>query len=114
MTLARFVASQRTDHGIPHAVACRALGVGESWFYRWRNGPPSGIEARRADLDAAVQACFEDSEGTYGSPRIRVQLRRAGRVVSKKSVEASMARQGLVARPKKRRRCAGIRSETAP
>lgn len=104
MTLAQFVASQRTDHGIPHAVACRALGVGESWFYRWRSGPPSGIDARRADLDAAVKRCFDDSEGTYGSPRVRAQLRSEGRAVSKKSVEASMARQGLIARPAKRRR----------
>ncbi|WP_420609180.1 IS3 family transposase [Candidatus Poriferisodalis sp.] len=114
MTLARFVASQRTDHGIPHAVACRALDVSESWFYRWRHGSPSGIEARRAELDAAVLACFEDSEGTYGSPRIRVQLRRAGRAVSKKSVEASMARQGLVARPTKRRRSRTDDRDAAP
>lgn len=114
MTLARFVASQRTDHGIPHAVACRALDVSESWFYRWRHGPPSGIEARRAELDAAVRACFEDSEGTYGSPRVRVQLRRAGRAASKKSVEASMARQGLVARPTKRRRSRRSDGDAAP
>ena len=104
VSVARFVASQRTEHRIPHAVACRALGISESWFYRWRGGPPSGIEARRAELDAAVKDCFEGSDGTYGPPRIRVQLRRAGRAVSRKPVEASMACQGLAARPKKRRR----------
>ena len=114
VTAAAFVASQRTDHGVPHAVACRALGVSESWFYRWRNGPPSQIEARRADLDAAVLECFEESGRTYGSPRIWVQLRRAGRAVSRKSVEASMARQGLIARPKKRRRPGNANGEAAP
>lgn len=91
MTAAAFVASQRTDHGIPHAVACGALGVSESWFYRWRAGPLSRIEARRADLDAAVKDCFEESDSTYGSPRIWVQLRRARRAVSPTSVEASMS-----------------------
>ena len=45
VSVARVVASQRADHRIPHAVACRALGISESWFYRWRNGPPRG--ARR-------------------------------------------------------------------
>lgn len=114
MSVARFVASQRTEHRIPHAVACRALGVSESWFYRWRSGSPSGIEARRADLDAAVKECFEESDSTYGSPRVWVQLRRAGRAVSRKSVEASMARQGLAARPNKRRRPRSGDGEAAP
>ncbi|WP_419945509.1 IS3 family transposase [Candidatus Poriferisodalis sp.] len=113
MSAARFVVSQRTEHRIPHAVACRALGLSESWFYRWRGGPPSGIEARRAELGAAVKDCFDGSEGTYGSPRIRVQLRRAGRAVSRRSVEASMARQGLAARPKKRRRSRAGNGEAA-
>ena len=98
VSVARFVASQRTEHRIPHAVSCRALGLTESWFYRWRDGPPSGIEARRADLDADMAAAFEASGGTYGSPRVTAQLRRQGRRVSRKSVEASMARQGLAAR----------------
>ncbi|WP_423916788.1 IS3 family transposase [Candidatus Poriferisodalis sp.] len=104
MSTAAFVASQRTEFGIPHAVACRALRISESWFYRWRNGPPSAIEPRRADLDAAVRDCFADSKETYGSPRVHAQLRRDGRAVSRKSVEASMARQGLAARRRKRRK----------
>ena len=35
---------------------------------------------------------------------MRAQLRRDGHTMSKKTVEASMARQGLNARPKRRRR----------
>ena len=27
MTVASFIASQRTDHGVPHALSCRALEV---------------------------------------------------------------------------------------
>ena len=34
MSLTSFVASHRTDHDVPHAVACRALGVSESWSYK--------------------------------------------------------------------------------
>ena len=55
-------------------------------------------------MDAAVRECFDASGGTYGSPRVRAQLRRDGVAVSKKTVEASMARQGLCARAKRRRR----------
>ena len=41
MTVASFVASQRTEHGVPHAVCCRALELSESWFYKWRDRPPT-------------------------------------------------------------------------
>ena len=103
MSLAAFVAAQRTDHGVPHAIACRAVGMSESWFYKWRHGEPSPRRRRRAELDAAVRESFDASDGTYGSPRVLEALREAGWKVSKKTVEASMARQGLVGRPKRRR-----------
>ena len=32
--MAALIAAQRDEHGIPHAVACRALGVSRSWFYK--------------------------------------------------------------------------------
>src|ERR687896_494432 len=40
----------------------------------------------------------------HGSPRVLEDLRAAGWVVSEKTVAKSMARQGLVSRPKKRRK----------
>ena len=106
MSLAAFIADQRTSHDVPHAVACRALTVSESWFYKWhhRSHQPSSSEQRRAELDAAVAEAFAAAHGLHGSPRVFIDLRAAGWVVSEKSVAKSMARQGLVARPKKRRK----------
>jgi putative transposase len=114
MSVASFVAAQRTDHGVPHALSCGALGLSESWFYKWRDRPPTPREDRRAALDAAVKASFEDSDGDYGSPRVLADLRAEGWKVSKKSVEASMARQGLVARPKRRFRSLTRPDKAAP
>jgi len=109
MSVASFIASQRTDHEVPHALCCRWLGVSASWFYKWRDRPPTGREQRRATLDAAVKAAFDDSggtPGTYGSPRVWEDLVAAGWKVSKNTVAASMARQGLQGRsPKRKRRC---------
>ena len=92
MSVSAHIAAQRTDHGVPHAVSCRALGVAPSTFYKWRGRPPTPAERRRAELDVEVRACFDASDGTYGSPRVRAELRRSGREVSKKTVESSMAR----------------------
>jgi putative transposase len=107
MSVASFIASQRTDHGVPHAKCCRWLGVSESWFYKWHDRQPTAREQRRAELDAAVRVSFDDSggtPGTYGSPRVWEDLVEAGWRVSKKTVAASMVRQGLAGRSPKRKR----------
>jgi transposase InsO family protein len=106
VSLAAFIADERTSHRVPQAVACRALGVSQSWFYKWnhRQHQPAASEQRRAELDAAVAEAFAAAHGLHGSPRILVDLRAAGWQVSEKTVAKSMARQGLVARPRKRRK----------
>jgi putative transposase len=104
MTVASFVAAQRTGHGVPHVISCRALGVSPSWFYKWRDRPRTPRQRRRDTLDDAVKRSFDESGGRYGSPRVLADLVDDGWRVSKKSVEASMARQGLVARPTRPRR----------
>jgi putative transposase len=113
MTVASFVAAQRTEHGVPHALSCRVLGVSEAWFYKWKDRPPTPRAARRAALDAAVRASFDDSggtPGTYGSPRVWEDLVEAGWQVSVNTVADSMTRQGLAGRAPKRKR----RSLTRP
>lgn len=108
MSVVNFVASQRTDHGVAHAKCCRWLGVSESWFYKWHDRPATEREKRRADLDVAVAASFEESGGTsrtYGSPRVHADLVEAGWSVSVNTVASSMVRQGLIGRwPKRKRR----------
>ena len=67
MTVAQIIASHRIALGVPHSALCRLLGVSESWFYKWRDRPPTPAELRRRDLDKAVLAAFVASDGTYGS-----------------------------------------------
>jgi putative transposase len=113
MSVVSFIASQRTEYGVSHAKCCRWLGVSESWFYKWHDREPTARQRRRAELDAAVRASFDDSggtPGTYGSPRVFEDLIEAGWRVSKNAVAASMARQGLQGRSPKRKR----RSLTRP
>jgi putative transposase len=107
--VAAFIVAQREAHGVPCAVSCRALGVSQSWFYKWRPGvlPPSA--RRRGHLDAEVAARFAVRKGKDGAPRITAALREAGWRVSEKTVAASMSRQGLLARPGRRGRRSATR-----
>ena len=107
MTVASFIATQRTVHGVPHATSCRALDVPESTFYKWIDKPPTPTQARRTDLDEAVKVSFDDSggtAGTYGSPRVFEDLIEDGWAVSVNTVASSMRRQGLQGRTPKRKR----------
>ena len=100
--MARFIAAQRAEHQIPHATACRALGVSAAWFYKWREGDASRRRARRAQLAAEIARLFAAHRGRYGSPRITADLREAGWRVSKNTVAKIMREQDLVARRRRR------------
>jgi putative transposase len=102
--VAALIAAQREQHRVPHAVACRALGVSRSWFYKHKGGTLTARAARRQALAAEVRRLFAAHRGTYGSPRITADLREAGWTVSKNTVAAIMREQGLAARRKKRRK----------
>lgn len=102
--MAGFIAAQRAEYGVPHALACRALGVSQAWFYKWRHGDGSPRRARRRALSALVAALFARHRGTYGAPRITADLRDMGWRVSQNTIALIMAEQGLRARAKRRRR----------
>lgn len=103
MSVAAFIGSQRTEHGVPHAVSCRALGVSESWFYKWHNRPPTPRQVRRAELAEKIREFFDASGGTYGSPRITLDLWAAGYQVSENTAAKLMAQLGLAGRKPRRR-----------
>jgi putative transposase len=102
--VAGLIAAQRDEHGIPAALACRALGVSRSWFYKHDDAALPPQAARREQLKAEVRRLFAVHRGTYGSPRITADLREAGWTVSVNTVAAVMRELGLAARPKKKRR----------
>ncbi|MBB4853111.1 transposase InsO family protein [Mycobacteroides chelonae] len=102
--LARFIADQRTNYAVLHTITCALLGVSISWFYKWFRRPPSARRRRRMVLDRRVAELFAASGRTYGSPRVRADLRDEGWQVSVNTVADSMHRQGLQGRKPKRPR----------
>jgi len=123
VSVARFIADQRTSYRVPHTVVCALLGVSVAWFYKWL-GRATGTSAtsglhttrdrRRDTIDRAVRAAFGEARGLHGSPRLHADLRADGWEVSEKTVADSMRRQGLVARRIRRRNGLTRQDKTAP
>jgi len=123
VSVARFIADQRTNYRVPHTVVCALLGVSLAWFYKWLGraqgpGALSGLhtrsDRRRDTIDRAVRVMFTMKRGLHGSPRLVHDLRDDGWKVSEKTVADSMRRQGLVARRIKRRNGLTKQDKTAP
>ncbi len=66
--------TERTIHGVPVAVSCRALGLSESWFYKHHGRSPTRAQERRGELDIAIGGVFAENDGEYGSPRVHAEL----------------------------------------
>ena len=86
----------------PKALMCRALGLSRSGHHAFTTRGPSHRALEDERLDVLVAALFVELQGRYGAPRIEKQLRARGHCTSRRRVAASMTRQGLVARPRRR------------
>jgi putative transposase len=95
-----FIHAEKAE--FPVAALCRVLGVTRQGYYAYATREPGPRAASEAALEVSVREAFEASRGTYGSPRVRAQLRRDGVQTSKRRVERLMRGLGLVARRPRR------------
>jgi putative transposase len=84
---------------------CRVLKVQRSGFYKWLFAPKSPRRQEDEKLLGEIRHFFRDSDSTYGSPRIHLDLQDAGFRCAEKRVARLMRQDGLRAeRTYKRRR----------
>jgi transposase InsO family protein len=80
----------------------RLFDVSRSGYYDWYGRSKSKSSQERQLFDLEVKAAFEAGNGHYGRDRVRLELGLRGRKASRKRVGASMDRQGLRFKPKRR------------
>jgi putative transposase len=78
------------------ATMCRVLGVSSSGYYAWAKRQPSQRAQSDATLLSEIRAVHVASYGTYGAPRIHVELAQKGLRVGRKRIARLMAAAGLV------------------
>lgn len=98
----RFMAAHEGEFKIERM--CRVLGVGRSGYYAWRARPASQRARANETLLEKIQAEYETSRATYGSPRIHAALQRQGMKCSRKRVARLMQLHQIRARTRKKRR----------
>ena len=74
---------------------CRVLGVSRSGYYAWLKRAPSARAEEDERLKVRIDEIHEQSRGTYGVPRIHIELKDADERVSRKRIGRLMRDLGL-------------------
>jgi putative transposase len=74
---------------------CRAMRVSRSGYYVWRKRLPSKRQQQEAQLLEQIRTAHQQSDGTYGSPRVWRELREQGGVCSRNRVARLMRKYGI-------------------
>jgi putative transposase len=82
---------------------CEALGVSRGGFYEWLRRAPSRRGRENLQLLTQIRTSFEQSDRTYGSPRVWRDLRAWGHRCGRHRVARLMRSAGLQARRRRRR-----------
>ena len=80
---------------------CQVLEVSRSGYYAWRDRPASVRATRRQAVIEQIRQVYGDSRGTYGSPRITVELKEQGVSVSENTVARYMRAAGVSVGPRR-------------
>ncbi|MCX5112592.1 IS3 family transposase [Streptomyces sp. NBC_00378] len=92
----QFVEDHQRRHGVKRL--CDILGLARSSFYYWRRtaAARAARQAVEAGLAARIRKVHQDSNGTYGVPRITAELRDGdGTAINHKRVARIMRTIGL-------------------
>src|SRR5947209_18195586 len=94
----------KNDH--PIEVLCKAFCVSRSGYYQWRERPNQPGPRAREDQELAeqIREVHQQSHGTYGTPRLHVELRERGCHHSRKRIDRIRRELGLCGRQKRRYR----------
>lgn len=91
-----FIAEEQAQDECPWSISemCRTLGVSRSGYHDWAGRGPSPRSLTDENLAIEIEAVWECSARTYGSPRVHRWLRKQGFRVGRKRVARIMRDHG--------------------
>jgi len=101
MKLDPFIEAEKTaGHSVTKT--CGLFEVSRSAYYQRSTGTPSDRARTDAELTGRITEVFNESKGTYGSPRVHHELSHRGVICGRRRVTRLMRLAGLEGRCKKR------------
>ena len=94
-------AAQKAGRRVSVSGMLKFLGVSRSGYLAWLHHVPSDTEKRRKAVKAKIQDIYDDSKQNYGAPKITVELRKTGEVISERTVGTYMRQMGIRAQRSK-------------
>jgi putative transposase len=104
-------AEEAAGHSLKHC--CDMFEVSRAAYYQRKKQIPSDRELSDAELLEKIRQIHDDSDGTYGSPRVHQELLHRGAVCGRRRVRRLMREDGLEGRCKKRWRRTTIQDPAA-
>lgn len=77
------------------SLACKVLEVSRSGYYEWIDRPISNRDKENQELIERIRSIHDESDETYGSPRITAELRSEGKIVSENRIARLMKKEGI-------------------
>ncbi len=81
---------------------CKVLEVSKSAYYAWHNGKLSKRDESNVALIKEIRVVYNNSKGTYCSPRIAKELNCKGIATSNKRVAKLMRKEGIQSKIRKK------------
>ena len=88
-------AAQKAGRRVSVSGMLKFLGVSRSRYHAWLHRVPSDTEKRRESVKEKIQDIYDDSRQNYGAPKIAVELRKTGEVISERTVGTYMRQMGI-------------------
>jgi putative transposase len=107
----QFIEDRRDE--FPVTRTCQMLDVSPSGYYAWRDRPPSAREMANQELYKKIETVYNESHGTYGSPRIYHELKDQV-PCSENRIARLMRLRGLRAKQSKRFKTTTKRNKAHP
>lgn len=104
-------AEEAAGHSVKHC--CDMFEVSRAAYYQRKKNVPSARDVDDLELIEKIRQIHDESEGTYGAPRVHHELGHRGVICGRRRVRRLMRTHGLEGRCKKRWRKTTIQDPTA-